>query len=224
MQTQIDFKECEKALNYSFKNKNLLFQCFTHASYANEHKNVYDNERLEFFGDSILGFIVTEYLFDKYQQNEGSLTAIKQKIVSKKPLAKASIHWGFDKFLMLGEGEKRQTANSRESLCENLFESIVASIYIDGGLKEAKRFVFDKLISILDFENQTDSKSEFQEYVQKRKLGEIEYVEVSVSGPAHKPVFTFSVSLNGKILATESGSSKQEAQKKCALTALKKLK
>lgn len=225
MKTKIDISLAEEIIGYSFKDKKLLVECFTHSSFSNEHKGYKNNERLEFFGDAILGFIVTEYLFENNSKiDEGKLTEKKQKIVSKKPLSYAITKLGLEKFLILGEGEKNSKIKS-QNLSENLFEALVAGIYIDGGLECAKKFVYDKLLSCEDcIDDRTDFKGAFQEYVQKNHLGEISYEQVKVEGPAHNPEFTMCVKLSGKILATEKGSSKQKAEQKCAEIALKLLK
>ncbi len=225
MKTTIDISLAQEIIGYSFKDKKLLVQCFTHSSFTNEHKGYKNNERLEFFGDSILGFIVTEYLFEKNSGvDEGKLTEKKQKIVSKKPLSQAIIKLGLDKLLILGEGEKNSKVKS-ENLAENLFEALVAGIYIDGGIDVAKKFVYDKLLSCEDcIDQRTDFKGAFQELVQKKRLGEIKYVQVKVDGPAHNPEFTMQLKLSGKVLATEKGPSKQKAEQKCAEIALKLLK
>ncbi len=225
MKTTIDISLAEEIIGYSFKDKKLLVECFTHSSFTNEHKGYKNNERLEFFGDSILGFIVTEFLFEKNSGfDEGKLTEKKQKIVSKKPLSQAIIKLGLDKLLLLGEGEKNSKVKS-ENLAENLFEALVAGIYIDGGIDVAKKFVYDKLLSCEDcIDQRTDFKGAFQELVQKKRLGEIKYEQVKVDGPAHNPEFTMQLKLNGKVLATEKGSSKQKAEQKCAEIALQLLK
>lgn len=215
----------EEKIGYVFKDKNLLIQCFTHSSYSNEHKNYKNNERLEFFGDSILGFIVTEYLYnEKTQVDEGKLTELKQKIVSKKPLSKATVDNEFDKLLLLGQGQQNYLQKS-QNLAENLFEALVGGIYIDGGLQQAKKFVYDKLLSDVDFDLKSiDYKSEFQEYVQKYHLGDISYETIETVGPSHNPTFTVQLSLSGKVLTKAQGQSKQKAQQKCAENALKSIK
>ena len=112
--------ECEERLGYSFKDKTLLRTCFTHSSYSHEHGGK-NNERLEFFGDSILGFVVTEYLFDKFPgEGEGQLTLYKQQIVSRKPLAEAIVRLGLNDYILYGEGERKNAPEHHEAACENL--------------------------------------------------------------------------------------------------------
>lgn len=213
-----DFCKCESLIGYVFKDKNLLINAFTHSSYSNEHKEFKSNERLEFLGDSVLGLVVSEYLYKNYSQSaEGKMTVLKQGLVSKKPLSTAIMNKGLDKFLMLGEGEKKETA--RTNISENLFEAIVASIYLDGGLKNAEKFIFSMLDLSEASQNSssdvdtTDYKSKLLRLSQCHKLGDIEYYEISKTGPDHKPVFLMGVRLGGRNMATGQGSSHKEGEK-----------
>lgn len=220
-----DVFSCEKQIGYTFKDKQLLINAFTHASFVNEHKNSQSNERMEFLGDSILGFVVAEELYRRFpNEDEGALTLKKQALVSKKPLSAAIIKVGLNKFLQLGEGER--LSKSKINLSENLFESIVAAIYLDGGLASAKNFIFsllsvDSCLNVVTKEEVlTDYKSQLLHFVQQNKLGEIEYFEVSKSGPPHKPIFTMAVKVNGKTIATAEGSSHKDGEKSAAKIAL----
>lgn len=220
-----DVSSCEKLIGYTFKNKQILINAFTHASFVNEHKNSKSNERMEFLGDSILGFVVAEELYHRFpNEDEGALTLKKQALVSKKPLSAAIIKAGLNKFLQLGEGER--LGKGKINLSENLFESIVAAIYLDGGLAPTKNFIFSLLSvdSCLNVESKeevlTDYKSQLLHFIQQNKLGEIEYFEVSKSGPQHKPTFTMAVKVNGKTIATAEGSSHKDGEKSAAKIAL----
>lgn len=223
--------ECEEKLGYSFKDKTLLRLCFTHSSYAHEHGGVKNNERLEYFGDSILGFITAEYLMEKYPQaDEGLLTDYKQQLVSSEPLSKAIEKSGLDEFLMFGEGEKKNNFEHHRSARENLFEAIVAGIYIDGGLDEAKKFVKRVLFTKIPVKTHcgkkaepcrpSDYKGQLQEYVQKYKLGTLLYVVKKRTGPDHEPTFTIAVTVDGRELAFAKGRKKSDAEKESARLAL----
>lgn len=221
----IDFEHIEQIIGYTFKDKNLLEQCFTHSSYANEHKRFFHNERLEFFGDSILGFIVTEYLFDKYPDlNEGKLTRMKQSLVSSMPLACAIERLQLGQYLLLGNGEKKQS--EKASLSENLFEALVCGIYIDGGLTECKKFIYDKLINVKSCINtqKTNEKGKLQEFVQAKKLGKIVYRLDEKQGPDHNPTFFVTLLLNDLPISQGVGKSKQSAEQNSAEKAYKILK
>lgn len=228
--------ECEEVLGYTFKDKVLLRACFTHSSYAHEHGGEKNNERLEFFGDSILGFVTAEYLMAKYPDlDEGRLTAYKQQLVSREPLSRAIEKSGLDQFLMYGEGEKKNSKENHQSANENLYEAIVAGIYIDGGIEEVKKFVKRTLFSKINItagkkDKATDEsaklldhKGKLQEIVQKRKLGNIVYVVKNKVGPDHDPMFTIAVTVDGKELATAKGRKKSDAEKQCAKLALEKI-
>ena len=233
-----DVASCEEIIGFSFKDKNLLRQCFTHASYTHEHPSFQNNERLEFFGDSVLGYCVSEYLYKNYpNSDEGALTEIKQSLVSHKPLCDAIRRLGLDEYVLYGEGERKNLEN-HSAACENLFEAIVAGIYLDedGGLEKTKKFIFRELSPLLPkvapekatkkVEKQTpakDSKSLLQEYVQKLKLGKIDYLVTGRKGPDHNPTFVVSLSVGGKEISSAEGNSKKEAEKQCAEKGLKYL-
>lgn len=220
----------ESKIGYSFNDKMLLRKCFTHSSYANEHGGE-DNELLEFFGDSIIQFIVTEYLFNNAYGDEGKLTEKRKNIVSKDPLIRAVKKLDIMQFLLLGRGLENKVGKD-DKLISSLYEAVCAGIYIDGGMKAVKKFIKKTIIS--DFEKQVkdaekqkikdDSKSALQEYVQKRKLGTVSYQTLTWSGPAHLPEFRVALLLNGTRLAEGKGRSKKEAEKASARKALALLK
>lgn len=223
-------QECENRIGYSFRNKELLRLCFTHSSYSHEHGERADNERLEFFGDSVLGFVTAEYLMKKYPSaDEGKLTEYKQRLVSRKPLAEAVSACGLGEFILFGEGESRNGDDRHEAARENLFEAIVAGIYLDGGLEAAKKFIYARLFALHDEKEisppkkggaPSDPKSRLQEYVQKKKLGELTYREISRRGPAHEPVFVLAAELDGVKIGEGEGKSKAEASRLAAEKAL----
>lgn len=224
--------ECEEKLGYSFKDKALLRLCFTHSSYAHEHGGVKNNERLEYFGDSILGFITAEYLMNKYPKaDEGVLTEYKQQLVSSEPLSKAIDKSGLGEFLMFGEGERKNSPEHHRSAKENLFEAIVAGIYLDGGMDEAKKFVKKFLFNVIPVCQRkqnvsrcegvaVDYKGRLQDFVQKNKLGTLLYKVKERKGPDHEPTFTMAVTIEGKEIACATGRKKSDAEKTAAQKAL----
>ena len=225
-----DIDGVESKIGYSFKDKLLLRQCFTHASYANEH-GVSDNELLEFFGDSVIEFVITEYLFKNAKGDEGKLTQRRSEIVSKAPLLKSVLALGLNEYVLLGRGLEKN-ANLDEKLFSSIYESVVAGIYIDGGLEKARKFIKNTIIA--DYEEKQksknkikqncDAKNDFQEYVQKHKLGSISYETLWKKGPDHSPEFRVAALLNGARLAEGTGQSKKLAEAKAAESALKKIK
>lgn len=221
-----DFCGAQKTIGYEFTNKGLLKTAFTHSSYANEHKNTLSNERLEFLGDSLLGFIAAEYFFLRSGEDEGKLTVKKKNLVSSLPLSTCVLKEGYEKFLLLGKGEEAQFALGKKSASENLFEAITGAIYLDGGIENAKKFVYDKLLShIDDFLSARDYKSELQNYVQANKsLGKIEYKIIDKSGPDHKPTFVSAVYVGDEKIATGQGGKISDAEKQAARYALEYLK
>lgn len=221
-----DVNGCEEKIGYVFKDKMLLRQCFTHSSYANEHKEE-NNELLEFFGDSVIQFVVTEYLCVKHKASEGKLTAERAKIVSKTPLLNSVYKLGLNEFILLGRGQGKNFKKD-EKLFSSVYEALVAGIYIDGGLAQAKRFIKKTIIS--DYEAQLkalskaqvkDAKSSLQEYVQGKRLGKIEYVTLSQVGPDHCPKFVVALLIGGKEIARAEGKSKKSASTLAAQKSIK---
>lgn len=223
-----DIAGCEEKIGYSFKDKMLLRKCFTHASYANEHGEN-DNELLEFFGDAIIQFVVTEHLYKNGYGDEGDLTKARALLVAKTPLLKAVKRLGIEEFVLLGRGQEK-TASQDQKLFSSIYEALVAGIYIDGGMTSAKNFINRTLILQSDKkvkeEKRTannDYKSRFQEYVQKYKLGSISYETLKRSGPDHSPMFRVAALLNGQRLAEGEGRSKKSAEMSAAQKALEKI-
>ncbi len=224
-----DIDGCEQKIGYVFQDKMLLRKCFTHASYVHENGGE-DNERLEFFGDAILELIVTEYLYDNYAGDEGDMTLVRASLVSKEPLLKMIKKLDISQFMLIGKGT-RKTTHQDEKMFSSLYEALVAGIYLDGGLLKAKKFIYDTLIKdYQDGKKKTDKKktnsdykSKLQEYVQKRKMGSIEYILLSKVGPDHMPTFRVAVTLNNGRIAEAEGSSKKNAENKAAEKGYKKL-
>ena len=221
-----DIDECEEKLGYRFRDKMLLRRSFTHVSYANEH-GVNSNENLEYLGDSIVNFIVAEHLYTNYPEcDEGELTKKRAELVSAKPLSEVMAGMEAGKMMLFGAGELKTGAENRNILAD-LFEAVLGAIYLDGGMKEAKRFVTEKLLSQKQKRVKAaaapDVKSVFQEYVQKRGLGKIEYRESYRKGPDHAPIFGCDLYLGGKYLCSGEGGSKKESEKDAASTAYNKL-
>ncbi len=226
-----DIVGCEERIGYSFKDKMLLRRCFTHTSYAYENMTD-DNEMLEFFGDSIIEFVVTEYLYKNVSGNEGKLTKERASIVSKEPLLKVVELLKLDDYMMFGVGQSH-SANKTEKMFSSLYEALVAGIYIDGGIVQAKKFINNTLIKaykkgIIGEKKKKENvggeyKSALQEYVQKRKLGSISYQDLYKKGPDNRPEFRVAVTLNGTRLAEGVGTSKKQAQSKAAKKALEGL-
>lgn len=225
-----DVSACESKIGYVFNDKTLLIKAFTHASYAHDN-GLEDNDRMEFFGDSIMEYIVTEHLYKKGKGDAGTMTQARAEMVSKTPLNQAFFRLKLTKHILLSEGQKKNLKKD-EKIYSSVYEAIVCAIYLDGGIVPCKRFVKKTLISVYETIckqkakecNSAIVKSQFQEYVQKNKLGDIEYKLVKKSGPDHSAEFTIDLYLNGKKLAQGKGSSIKTASAQSAQKALKKLK
>ena len=225
-----DASELENQIGYSFKDKMLLRKCFTHSSYAHEH-GIESNELLEFFGDAILDFVVTEYLMANFSGDEGNLTTRRAEIVSNEALLKVVRELRLGEFILLGKG-LHKTDMYEGKLYSSVYEALVAGIYIDGGIASARKFINNTVCkrysSIQKLKNKTTDnvgwKNRLQEYVQKGKMGSVSYETLSKTGPDHLPEFRVAVLLNGGRLAEGKGSSKKLAEANSAKKALTKLK
>ena len=218
--------EFEEKLGYSFKDKSLLELALTHSSYANENKLKKNNERFEFLGDSVLGFVTAEYLFTEYKNRpEGEMTKLRAAVVCEKSLFKFAEQIDLGKYILLGRGEDSTGGRNRPSVVSDAFEAVVAAIYLDGGMEAVKpyilRFIKDAVKREASFK---DNKSLLQEEIQKVKGNILTYEEVGEEGPDHDKTFIFKVSLNGEVIGEGKGKSKKEAEQNAAKAALARLK
>jgi ribonuclease-3 len=216
----------QRRLGYRFRDKNLLLQALTHSSAARDPQS--SNERLEFLGDSVLGFLVSEILVEKFPfYKEGDLSLARANLISAGVLAERAKSLGLDKVVFLGKGLQSRKEIPR-SILANLFEAMVAAIYIDGGLEGAKRFLLKNLDQeiqkILQRGSRKDYKSLLQDYVQKRHFKLPNYIVVKERGPEHMKKFFVVVEVAGKKFGPAKGSSKREAQQTVAKLALEELK
>lgn len=216
-------------INYEFKNKQLIKTALSHSSYINEHKGLECNERLEFLGDSILGFVTADFLYKRFPDlPEGKLTKIRANVVCEAMLAKKGKELKINESLLLGKGEERTGGRERASIIADAMESIIAAIYLDGGIEPARKFILDLLVNEIDAtvhtEKVLDSKTSLQEILQKTSSAPIEYDIVNESGPAHCKEFEAEVSHLGIVLGHGIGKSKKEAEQNAALDAIEKLR
>lgn len=221
----MNFTEFEEKLGYSFKDKSLLELALTHSSFANENKLKKNNERFEFLGDSVLGFVTAEYLFTEFKNRpEGEMTKLRAAVVCEKSLFKFAEQIDLGKYILLGRGEDSTGGRNRPSVVSDAFEAIIAAIYIDGGMEAVKpyilRFIKDAVKRETSFK---DNKSLLQEEIQKVKGNSLAYEEVGEEGPDHDKTFVFRVKLNGEVIGEGKGKSKKEAEQNAAGNALDKL-
>lgn len=211
------------------KNQTLFRQAFTHRSYLNEAKQKHSsNERLEFLGDSIVSFVVSKYLYNKYPSfSEGTLTNLRSLLVNTKTLSSIAKELDFGKLLLLSKGEEESKGRENPSLLENCFEAYVGALYLDQGLEEVSDFLETILLSKSDYLVQKDElkdpKSLLQEKVQAKKQLSPVYKVISEKGPAHAKIFTIGVYINNKIQGRGKGKSKQIAEEEAAKEALLRL-
>ncbi len=210
----------ENNIGYKFKNINLLKNALTHTSYAYEH-NVQSNEKLEFLGDSILEFVSSEYMYNKYTKlKEGEMTKVRATVVCEKSLYQVAIMHNFSDFLYLGKSEIASGGNKRTAILADSVEAVIAAIYMDGGLEPAKKFIIENLKDAIELATKNvgkkDYKTVLQEELQKNGDVKIEYKIIKETGPDHDKSFEAEVCLNGKVLATGTGKSKKEAEMQAA--------
>ena len=221
------YKELERGLGYTFQDKRLLENALTHSSYANERRDGRSsNERLEFLGDSILGFVVAEFLYrGNPDKPEGDLTRIRADLVCERNLAKAAGTIRLGEFLLLGHGEDHGGGRFRDSIVSDAMESVIAAAFLDGGFQAAKGII-DRLI-LTDLPKgrpgNFDYKTMFQELVQREKDQIIHYELTGQSGPDHDKIFEVDVRLNDQVVGHGQGRSKKKAEQAAAEQAVAKL-
>lgn len=223
--------ELEQHLDYTFHDLRLLRAALYHSSYANEHRaqSVSSNERLEFLGDAVLGFVSADYLYGKHPDlPEGELTRIRAALVCEDSLHEVAQRLHLGDFLMLGKGEESGGGRHRPSILADAVEAVLAAVYLDGGIDEARalihRILLEKEPEQVVESRRRDCKTELQELVQRKPNQELRYELVSESGPDHAKVFTVAVMLNGQVVGLGSGHSKKEAEQSAARTALEQMK
>ncbi len=220
-------KEIYEKIGYVFKNPQLLERALTHSSYANEN-NCRDNERLEFFGDSILSVIVSEKLFKMFDStDEGGLSKMRASLVCEQSLEKIARKIDLGSLIRLGKGEERTGGRKRPSVISDAFEALIAAIYLDSGMESAKNWVLnimaEEISSVRSDSCLGDYKTHLQEILQSRGCGKIEYAVLSEDGADHMKKFVVSVSYNGKELGRGDGGSKKEAEQNAARAAVARI-
>lgn len=221
------WSELEQGLGYTFRNKELLENALTHSSYANERRDGREsNERLEFLGDSILGFVTADFLYRRYPgKPEGDLTRIRADLVCERNLAKAAAGIRLGEFLLLGHGEDHGGGRTRDSIVSDAMESVIAAAYLDGGFQAAKGIIDRLILSHLPTgrPGNFDYKTMLQELVQREKDQILHYELVDETGPDHDKSFTVEVRLNGCAVGFGQGRSKKRAEQAAAERAIQRL-
>ncbi len=221
----------EKKIKYKFKRENYLVVGLTHKScITGFDENSYEkhNERMEFLGDSVLGFVVTDNIFKKLPTTlkEGELSDIRSHLVCKSTLASVARGFNLHEYLFLGKGISKEEVYENDSVLENSVEALIGAIYLDGGLKNAIKFIKTFVLppeGELMQKMEKDSKSKLQELLQVRGDSLIEYKLKRTLGPDHDKVFETEVFNKGELLGSGMGKSKKLAEQNAATEALKKL-
>ena len=223
----IDLSPVEQALGVTFHNKDTLRQALVHRSYLNEHPDfaLGHNERLEFLGDAVLELVVTEYLFENYDNPEGELTNWRAALVNADMLAFVCQRLGIEDQLYLSRGEaKDKNTKARYYILANACESLIGAIYLDQGWETAKIFVTNHVLSelprILEQQLYIDPKSRFQESAQEKMGITPTYKVLKEEGPDHEKLFEIGVYIGKELIAKGEGTSKHEAQVDAARAAI----
>jgi ribonuclease-3 len=216
--------ELEERIGHKFKNQEYLNIALTHSSYANEgRKQLQNNERQEFLGDSVLSVLVSDYLFHRYHLAEGDLTRMRAMLVCEKSLCGFARKLGLGSFLLLGRGESQHGGADRPSILADAFESVLAAIYLDSGMEKARAFVLpfvEKALQAGEPQDNRDYKTLLQEIVQQNPGESLSYVLTGESGPDHDKRFRVEVLLNSNVIGAGEGRSKKRAEQDAAKEAL----
>jgi ribonuclease-3 len=221
-------KSFEDVISYKFNNKSLLETALTHSSFVNENRKYAseDYQRLEFLGDSVLGFLTAEYLYSKENITEGIMTRMRSELVSEKALYEVAKAIDLGKYIRIGKGEEHMGGRERPSVLSDIVESVTAAIYLDSGMDAAKDFVMRFVLNdvhMASAEVSDDYKSALQELIQHDPSNILSYELIEEKGPDHSKTFTFAALLNGEVVGTGSGSTKKSAEQAAARNALEKL-
>jgi len=228
--SEVDYVLLQKCLGYQFQNLHLLRQSLTHRSFANESGDpkFEDNEKLEFLGDSIIGFVISEMLYQSFPRfREGDLSRVKSHVVSEPFLARIARELDLGAFLLLGKGEAASGGHNKSSLLSNCYEAVVAAIYLDGGIEPTWDFLircFKKRIeSLIRNRHILDHKSLLQEHSQEIFNCIPLYRLRRITGPDHDRTFEITLIIKGEVFSVGTGKNRKEAEQTAAKAALSKL-
>src|SRR5947208_3106207 len=222
--------ELQTDLQYHFRDHELLTKAVTHSSHAHETNNsAGDNEQLEFLGDAVLGFLVSDFLYRAHPGlTEGQLSKLKGFFVSSANLVKYAERINLGEYLQLGKGEEKTGGRAKQALLVDVLEALIGAIYLDGGLEEARRVVLNflepQMEDVGDSDRQLrDFKSALQEELQAQYRGHADYVLRSEEGPDHQKIFTVEVLIDGEPVAEGLGLTKKAAEQAAARQALERV-
>lgn len=221
----INMEELFKKLNIKPRDLKLYQTAFSHSSYANEHKDKLNYERLEFLGDAIVDLVVADYLYSNKNISEGEMTKLRSSYVCENALAVYSNDLELSKYIKVGVGEENSGGKHRKAIIADIFEALTAAIYLDLGFATARKTLLNIIVPYIENPNInffSDYKSALQEYVQTTQKS-LTYELVSEEGPAHDRTYTIQVKIDGIVYGTGVASSKKEAEQVAAKSVLDKL-
>lgn len=214
-----DLSKLEKTLGYRFQNRQHLITALTHPSMGGEH-----NQRMEFLGDAVLEMCVSEKIYEMHpEMKEGAMTRLRQKLVREGRLAEVAKGMQLGEYLLMDRGCAAGGGRENPSVLCDAFEAVLAAVYLDGGMEKARQMVM-RFIGDCTEKDEMDAKSALQEYLQGRKKPLPDYLVIGEEGLPHERVFTVSVQLEGREIASGSGTSKKRAEQNAAMAALQKIK
>jgi ribonuclease-3 len=219
--------EFEKVIGITFNEKIYLETALTHSSYANQHKNMKYNEKLEFLGDAVLQLCITEYIFKNYtDKTEGELTKLRALIVCEASLHQVALDWKLGKYIRMSKGEELTGGRERASLLADCVEAVIAAVYLDQGMEVAKTFVVGNFTQLMEMalknEIILDYKTNLQEILQENGEIEIKYEMLKFEGPPHRRKFYSRVVIDNMTMGRGEGYSKKESEQLAAKDALEK--
>src|SRR5258708_4913231 len=229
-----ELEPLERRIGYRFKDRGMLEHALTHRSRVHEDASggVFDNESMEFLGDSVLGFVIAAMLFREFpQHNEGQKSKLKASLVSAVALARLRERLHLGEVLILGRGEEKTGGRRKHAIIADCYEALIAAIYLDGGIEAAERFIAREFASLIEEARRTgaaasftdDWKSALQEFLQSGGRGLPVYRLAAEVGPDHRKSFVVEVMVDGEAIAKAEGRSKKEAAQFAARAALERL-
>jgi ribonuclease-3 len=220
-------EQLQKVIGYRFRSIDVLNQALTHKSsiVPEDTKGLLSNERLEFLGDAVLNFLVTEHLYHRHpDKSEGQLSKIKSLVVSRKILGEVAQRIDLGRYLIFGISEEKSGGRNRLSTMSNAFEAVLGAVYLDGGIQDVKNllqnFLFKRIPEFLQDERHINYKSRILELSQSDGFGIPRYITIEASGPDHAKEFTVQIEVAGVVLGKGVGSNKKIAQQHAAQQAI----
>jgi ribonuclease-3 len=229
-----ELEPLERRIGYRFRDRGMLEHALTHRSRVHEDASggVFDNESMEFLGDSILGFVIAAMLFREFpHHNEGQKSKLKASLVSAASLARLAESLDLGEFLILGRGEEKTGGRRKHAIIADCYEALIAAIYLDAGIEPAQRFIESQFMELVNEAKRTGSgasftddwKSALQEFLQSQGRGLPAYRLAAEVGPDHRKNFIIEVVVEGESIAQAEGRSKKEAAQLAARVALERL-